>query len=1008
MTNKILKSAMYIAMGMSLAAALPATVAHAASDGSLVGKLVDASNKPLADAEVTVRNPETGFTRTVKADADGNYRFPFLPVGKYQVDATKNGAVLGKLAEVTVSLGNATTANVTVGAITLEEIQVLGTRIVTAVDVKSTESATNVTREELERLPVERDILSAALLAPGLSRGDKSMCAGGNCGVSFGGSSIAENTIYINGLNVTDFYNRVGASAVPYAFYKEFQVKTGGYSVEFGRTTGGVINAVTRSGTNEFEYGTEVVWEPSFAQAAATDRFTRAGAPFIIGQYDEYDRTNATVYASGPILKDRLFFFALYEARDYNPVHTDDAGDVFFDEKNDDAFWGAKIDWQINDKNLLELLAFSDENEAVEKSFDFDLGTGSKGAYQNTQLTDSGGLNWSATYTGYFTDNFVAKALYGENDRDSSSVAINDLDCNRVRDLRTNARDLSCTTSTVVEARTDTREAARLDFEWTLGDHQLRFGLDHESNTSDHDQHYPGPGRLLYEINRANPGDTLENGGVMPAGATAYVRTRRNEVSGEFETINSAYYLEDNWAVTPSLVLNAGVRVEAFDNKNSDGDSYIKIDDMVAPRVGFSWDLRGDSRTKIFGNAGRYFLPVANVINIKQAGGFLDERTYYVFNGLESFEFEGQTYQRPILGAQVGPIDNSQGDGTVGDLRGEVDADIDPVYQDEFIIGFQSMIDDKWSWGVRGIYREMHNAIDDMNIGANGFFCGGEPAGVGFVMANPGKTATVFTDTDCDGENDSWVNIDTATYGWPGFSGDNFNGTFTGQISGWPKPKRNYTALEFVLDRAWDDRWSVNASYTLSYSRGNYEGPVNTDFNFADSGRTEAFDDPWVQAGGDGYLPNDHRHVIKLRGAYALNQGWQFGATLDVKSGRPINAFGLGSPFDAELFRSFYTCVQNCSAPFTWDQRVYQLNPRGSRGRTPWTFDLGANVAFNHAFSIADLQVKLAVYNVLNQERMVDVSERLQTSIGSLAPNYGLGTGYQDTRYATLTFKLDF
>ena len=92
-----------------------------------------------------------------------------------------------------------------------------------------------------------------------------------------------------------------------------------------------------------------------------------------------------------------------------------------------------------------------------------------------------------------------------------------------------------------------------------------------------------------------------------------------------------------------------------------------------------------------------------------------------------------------------------------------------PVYQDEFILGFQSMLDDKWSWGVRGIYRKMHNAIDDMNIGANGFFCGGEPAGVGFVMANPGKPATVFTDTDCDGENDAFVTIDTANAGWPMF-----------------------------------------------------------------------------------------------------------------------------------------------------------------------------------------------------------------------------------------------
>ena len=118
-----------------------------------------------------------------------------------------------------------------------------------------------------------------------------------------GGSSIAENTVYINGLNVTDFYNRVGSSSVPYAFYKEFQVKTGGYSVEFGRTTGGVINAVTRSGTNEFEYGTEVAWEPSWLQSEKKNRFNPDGSPRIIGSYDDYDRTSATFYASGPIVR---------------------------------------------------------------------------------------------------------------------------------------------------------------------------------------------------------------------------------------------------------------------------------------------------------------------------------------------------------------------------------------------------------------------------------------------------------------------------------------------------------------------------------------------------------------------------------------------------------------------------------------------------------------------------------------------------------------------------------
>jgi hypothetical protein len=1005
MNNRVLKAAMYVAMGMSLAAALPMSAAYAGSgDGSLVGRLTDASNKPLADAEVTVRNPQTGFTRTVKVDVDGSYRFPFLPVGKYQVDATRKGAVLGKLAEVTVSLGNATTADVTVGAVTMEEIQVLGTRIVTAVDVKSTESATNVTREELDRLPVQRDIMSVALLAPGLTKGDDDLCLTGICGVSFGGSSIAENSVYINGLNVTDFYNRVGSSSVPYAFYKEFQVKSGGYSVEFGRTTGGVINAVTRSGTNEFEFGTEVTWEPHSLQSSKRNHFDLAGEPQVIGSYDEYDQTTATVYASGPIVRDKLFFFGLYEARDYQPVNTSDEADTFFDAKEDNGFWGAKIDWQINDRHLLELLAFSDKNDRTTRIDDFDLSSGSRTGFVDREFRNNGGLNWAATYTGYLTEGLSMKVMYGENEREFSRLAGNDIECTRIRDFRDDGNeDLGCSRTSNVTERTDTREAARLDFEWELGAHLLRFGLDHETNTSAHEQFYPGPERLVYEINTADS-PTLDNGGVLPPGVTEYVRTRTNEVDGEFESINSAYYLEDNWSVTDSLVLNGGLRLEAFDNRNSDGDSYIKIDDMLSPRVGFSWDVKGDNRTKLFGNAGRYFLPVANVINIKQAGGFLDRRTFYVFEGLEEFEHNGQIYQRPILGEQIGPVDDSQGDGTVGDLRGEVDADMDPVYQDELILGFQSMIDDKWSWGVRGIYRKLHNAIDDMEITSNGTLCGGEPTGAGFVMGNPGENLTIFTDTNCDGENDAFVTIDTSKAGWAMFDRD---GNYVGD-RGFLKPKRSYSALEFMIDRAWDDRWAFNATYTLSFSRGNAEGPVNSDTNFADAGRTEAFDDPWVNYGANGYLPNDRRHSIKMRGSYAFNDNWSVGATLSALSGRPISAFGEGNPFDSTEYQSFFICVANCDA-VSFADRTYELRTRGSEGRTPWQFDLGANVTFDHAFSVTNLQVKLAVYNLLNQQRATAVDETLVTTDPDLThTDYRLGTDYQAPRYALLTVKLDF
>ncbi|UJB19826.1 MULTISPECIES: TonB-dependent receptor [Lysobacter] len=984
------KSGLCMAMGICLASmVMPALAAN--TDGSLAGRVA-------AGAEVTVRSADTGFTRTVKADANGNYRFPFLPIGTYQLQASKDGAAIGSPINVVVSLGNEANVNLGAGGATdLAAVQVIGSRVITPVDVRSTESATNVTKAELERVPVGRDAQSVALLAPGVIQGQYG-------GASFGGSSVSENAVYVNGLNVTDFYKRVGFSSVPFGFFKEFQVKTGGYSVEFGRTTGGVINAVTQSGTNEFKYGAELVWEPSSLQSDGKNHYDRNGDPFRISSKDKYDRTNLNVYASGPIVKDKLFFYAMYEFRDYRPENTNDKGSTFFKGKSDKGFWGTKLDWQINDQHLLEFLAFSDKNDTTTDNYDYDLDSGRRGDRTNTQYSEAGGTNWALTYTGYLTENFSMKALYGENKRDRIASSLNDIACDAVQDRRlTSLPQIGCVSSAQIEKGLDKREAARLDFEWQLGNHLLRFGLDREVNTSDNESFYPGPSRKYYQIYPTRPGTTIENGGVVPAGVTAYVRARQQEVSGTFESINSAYYIEDNWQITPDFMLNAGVRVEGFNNKNGEGNTYIKIDDMVAPRLGFSWDFKGDGRAKIFGNIGRYFLPIVNQINVKQAGAFLDERTYYVFNGLEPFVYNGQTYMRPILGAQIGPVDNSQGDGTVGDLRSEVDADIDPVFQDEAILGYQSMIDETWSWGVRGIYRRLHNAIDDMNITSNGILCGGTPGEIGYVMANPGKSVKLYTDTNCDGVNDAYVNIDTSRAGWAMYDAD---GNYVGE-HGWVKPKRTYRALEFMVDRAWDDKWAFNASYTWSKSEGNAEGPSNSDFGFDNTGRTESFDKPWVNWNGDGPLPNDRRHQIKLRGAYAFNDNWSAGVTLNAQSGRPINAFGKGNPFDGDVYHSFYVCVANCQAE-NFAERTYELRRRGSGGRTPWIFDVGASVSYQRSFGPAALRVKLAVYNLLNQQRKIEVDDEFESDVGFPNEAYRLGTGYQTPRYAQLTVSVDF
>lgn len=973
-------------LAVALAMALVSTNAVAQSaDGSLQGRAT-------AGAAVTVVNESTGFTRTVTANGDGDYRFASLPPGTYKLSS--EGAAPR---DVRVTLGN--TTQVDLGDTTLAAVEVLGA-LVTPVDVKSTESATNIPREEFIKLPVDRDLQSVASLAPGVGRGDNDLG-----GLSFGGSSVAENAVYINGLNVTDFYNRIGFSEVPFAFYQEVQVKTGGYSVEFGRTTGGVINAVTRTGTNDFQAGAELNWEPSEWQSEGRNQRDAEGAYSLVQSYDEYDRSSLDVWAAGAIVPDTLHYFVMYEARNYEPVNTTDAGDSIRFGDTDDGFYGAKLDWSITDRHLLEFLAFGDQQTIKRDVYDFDPDTGERGdLLTNVQTTESGGDNWSLTYTGYLTDNFTMRALYGETERNRATNSRNDTECNRVFDNRTGLRgDKGCTSSALIEDAVDSREAARIDFEWQLGDHGLRFGYDHENNTSDYFRFYPGGNRLRYDVFAVGASGGRVNGVLLPANQS-YVRTRQLEVQGEFETVNEAFYLEDNWQVTDNLVLNLGIRNEAFDNKNGAGESYIKIDDQWAPRFGFAWDVNGDSRSKVFGNLGRYYLPVANVINIKQGGGFLDERTFYLFNGYETRDFNGISYQFPILGDQFGPVDNSQGDGTVGDLRGEVDKNMDPVYQDEAILGYQSMIDDKWSWGARGIYRRLKNAIDDMNITSNGILCDGVPGEVGFVMANPGRTLTVYTDTDCDGENDAFVDIDTSVAGWARFDDD---GNYLGE-NGWQDPKRTYKAVELVIDRAWDEKWAFNASYTWSKAEGNAEGPVTSDFNFGDAGRTEAFDDPWVNYNAFGELANNRTHSLKARGVYALSDHWQVGGTLDVASGRAISAFGVGNPFDANDFHSFFICVDNCEAEDP-TERVYEFRGRGNEGHTPWTYNVGASVTYLHSFSNADLRVKFAVFNLFDQQRTIEVEEDLQDTIGeSTNVDYKLPLGFQTPRFAQLTVTLEF
>jgi len=1004
------RAALCIALGACFAATTPLVFAQSAT-GAVAGRA-------SAGDQVTVTNEATGATRVATVGADGVYRLSQLPVGDYKLQASRGGQPVGAPISVNVSLGGTTTVNLggDGALVNLDAVQVVGSRVINRVDVRSTESATNVTREDIARLPVAQSLGSVALLAPGVIGGNSSFG-----GISFGGSSVAENSVFINGLNVTDFYRRQSFSTAPFAFFQEFQVKTGGYSVEFGRSTGGVINAVTRSGSNEFKGGVEITFEPSAWKSEAEDRFYDDGSVNVRSSHDRSSFTKANVWASGPIVTDKLFLFAMYEQRDSYSGSTNASGSSWTDTNSDNGFWGAKMDWNITDDHLIELLAFSDEGDSDSDIFAYDFDAGSVTNAAPTQSTSSsGGKSGSITYTGHFGENFTAQAMYGFNRSSSFVRSPTDGPCDWVTYNNASygavyramgSPVLGCHPGSNVVSHEDERKVKRLDFEWAIGNHQLRFGWDHELMTTDRVTAYPGSGIQYTAYGRTSPDQELDNGALLPVGVDAFLMGRRRADGGVFETEASAYYVEDNWNVTPDLLLNIGVRVDSFENKTAAGGSFIKMDNLVSPRLGFSWDMKGDGSTKLFGNLGRYYLPVTNNINYTFAGGLTDERSFYVLEGWRqaSNPVTGAPYMDPIIGAQIGPVDTSY-NVSVGDLRQSVDADLDAVYQDEAILGFQTMLSQTWSWGVNATYRRMENALDDVRI--NHTPCG--PVGFNlWPIANPGKPLTIWGDESIGCETEGWITIDTSQDGY-------IMGT-SGQVVGYSEPKRTYKSVELQIDRAWDGKWAFNASYLWSKSSGNHEGPVNSDTNYGDTGMVQHWDHP---ANNEDYGPlfNDRRHQIKLRGSYALSEQWSFGGMLTVLSGAPINEFGVTWPNDGNSAASFTTegsgggsfwhCIPpagltSCATVPVAD-RVYEYAGRGSGGRMPWTYNLGANVTWTLPVEGVDLKARLSVFNLLNDQEVINVRQRYESNPGVVRSTHGTGTRWQSPRYAQLVVTWNF
>jgi hypothetical protein len=475
------------------------------------------------------------------------------------------------------------------------------------------------------------------------------------------------------------------------------------------------------------------------------------------------------------------------------------------------------------------------------------------------------------------------------------------------------------------------------------------------------------------------PSSGKVNGVVVPPGTpnVGYVRERVYRNGGSFQVKSNAWYAEDNWALmNDRLNLRIGLRSESFENLDSAGKTFIKVDGQKAPRIGASYDLFGDKTTKIYANFGRYHLPVASNTNVRLAGGEYFTADYYI---LTSVNADGT----PVKGAKMGGQDLLS-DGSVHDRREIVDMDISPMYQDEWVLGVQHALSKNWMLGLRFTNRKIDGtAMDDMLVNsaqqtwarANGFPTYTFSGANAYVLANPGRPIHMFWDFNgngtLDASEDAHLTVDQL---------------------GYPAAKRNYNAVELTLEKVWDGKWNAQFSYTWSQSYGNYEGWVLSDNGQDDAGITQLFDTPDLTRNTYGALPNDRRHQFKAFGSYAVTSEFSIGVNALLASGRPINSIGA---YNDSILGGAYGSS-------------YMLVPRGSAGTTDWQFRTDLSLVYRPKWSKERLTLSLDIFNLLNGRTATEVFEQSQLDDGSKDYRYLAPTSWQTPRYMRLSANFEY
>lgn len=914
---------------LMVALLLASPLAAQETRGSIEGIIKDSSGAVLPGVTVEAKGASGTFTSV--SDAQGIYRFPSLAPGQYDVSATLQGFNPAKTDAVQLNLGQVLKVDMALQlAGVTESVQV--TAESPLIDVKQSAVGANIRQEFIDRVPKGRDFTSLVTLAPGASQETR----GG--GISIDGASGSENRYFIDGVDTTNLQTGISGKNFLVDFIDEIQIKSSGYAAEFGGSTGGVINVISKSGTNSFrgEGGTYWTGDSVCCNERPTQRLLLNGTnvdEYVTFAEDKYTRWEPFGQLGGPLMKDKFWFYGGVTPQVERTERTvtfrsnQQTSNYKMDETT--TYFSGNLTGQLTRGLRTRVAAnygrYSQDGRLPAKDGSSNFltnfaGLGRKqpnlGVNGTVDYVASNKLffNAKANYLAYDTiDSGIPDDIWitfssGSNGLFPGATNVQPAGYNSVLTNRASVKDLFQR----IGFSTDATYYANAG-----GQHTFKGGVQFERIRNDVFNAEQAPHLSFYWDQSRS---TLD--GRIARGAFGTYSYRQFGTIGDIHVNNLGFFFQDNWTVNNKLTLNLGIRTE-----KEDVPSYVpglagikfSFSDKFAPRAGFAYDVQGNGKWKLFGSWGVFYDVMKLELPRGAFGGDKWIERYYTLDTLD-YQSIGQNGNFPGTFLEAVDFRIPSNDPACPEC-GAIDANLKPMRQQELVGGIEHELGQALSIGVRYVHKQIDRAIEDVGVLVPGI-------GEVFYIANPGESAATFILADeCP------------------------------TCPAMPKVKRDYDAVELKLAKRFANRWSANANYTYSRLYGNYSGLASSDEN----GRTSPnvnrmFDSLAMAFGADGQpvfglLNTDRPHALKVNGFYQLPTNTNLGVVYQIKSGIPISRI---------------TNMQSSTPVF--------LEGRLSDGRTPVFSQMDFQVQQDiPMFGHTRAQLSLNVLNLFDQDTTLDV-----------------------------------